>query len=67
MLYEVAMIERTVVKDKPTTEKIVLLPTCILANDPQGAAIQAVMTHKRKLPDDMSSVEVLVRPFVNSK
>lgn len=70
MLYEVAMIKRPTkkeIEDEGKSEELVLPPVCVIANDPQGAAVQAVIKHKDSVPADMSKIDVLVRPFVSSK
>lgn len=69
MLYEVAMIKKPTKKevDEGTgREELILAPVPVLANDPQGAAVQAVISNKDKAPADMTRVEVLVRPFVGT-
>jgi len=70
MLYEVALIKKPTKKELEEgtgKEELILLPVCVIANDPQGAAVQAVIANKAKVPEDMSRIEVLVRPFVSSK
>lgn len=65
MLYEVAILERPTKKEsedgKP--ERLVFGPKAVVANDPQSAAIAAVLDGE-KLEVDRSRMEVLVRPFV---
>ena len=49
-------------------EELVLAPLCVIANDPQSAAVQASLKSKAgTVPEDMSRIEILVRPFVSSK
>ena len=66
MLYEVAMIEQPTKKDKEegASEKLILKPTAVIANDDKQAAIAAVMQHKDDIGAlDMSRLQVIVRPF----
>ena len=66
MLYEVAIIEQPKVsKDDPAgADVLVLPPTCVIAKDTQGAAIEAVLSNAEKLKDvDRQRMQVLVRPF----
>lgn len=66
MLYEVAIIEIPAKKkdEEAGKETLVLAPTCVIARDPQGAAIEAVLANTEKLKDiDRSRMSVLVRPF----
>jgi hypothetical protein len=65
MLYEVALIEKPTKKEmeEGKTEKLILPPTPVIANDDKSAGVQAVMQNKEKLTGDLSRVEVLVRPF----
>ena len=66
MLYEVAMIEQPTKKDKEegASEKLILKPTAVIANDDKQAAIAAVMQHKDEIGTlDMSRLQVIVRPF----
>lgn len=65
MLFEVALIQKPTKKEaeEGQSEKLVLPPTAVIANDYKSAGVQAVMNNKDKLPSDLSRVEVLVRPF----
>ena len=66
MLYEVAIIEQPKVsKDDPAgVDVLVLPPTCVIAKDTQGAAIEAVLSNAERLKDvDRQRMRVLVRPF----
>lgn len=65
MLYEVALIEKPTPKqiEEGQVEKLVLPPTAVVAKDDKSAGVQAVMSNKSSLPDDLSRIEVLVRPF----
>lgn len=62
-LYEVAIIEKPTKKEAEdgAVEKLILLPTPVIARDSQGAGIAAVV--KAKLEVDLQRCEVLVRPF----
>lgn len=65
MLYEVAIIEKPTPQGKKSgkTEKIVLAPTAVVANDENAASIKASkMADFSEVNEDM--LEVLVRPFV---
>ena len=63
-LYEVAILEHPTSKEAEDgkSERIVMAPTCVVANDDQSAAISAVMDAK-SLELDRARMEVLVRPF----
>lgn len=65
MLYEVALIEKPTPKEveEGKQEKLVLAPTAVIAKDDKSAGVQAVIQNRDKLPEDLSRVEVLVRPF----
>ncbi len=66
MLYEVAILEKPTkkeVEEARASEKLVLGPVAVVANDPQAAAISAVLDAK-DLVIDRSRMEALVRPFV---
>lgn len=66
MLYEVAIVELPKQKkdEEAGKETLVLAPTCVIAKDPQGAAIEAVLGNTEKLKEvDRSRMSVLVRPF----
>ena len=66
MLYEVAILEKPTKKEIEETrasERLVLGPVAVVANDPQAAAIAAVLDAKDTIID-RSRMEVLVRPFV---
>ena len=63
-LFEVAILEKPTANeaDEGAQERLVLGPVAIVANDPQSAAIAAVLEgDKPKV--DRSRMEVLVRPF----
>ena len=67
MLYEVALVKKPTKKELEEgtgQEVLILSPTPVIANDPQGAAVQCVIANKAKIPEDLTRVEVLVRPFV---
>lgn len=65
MLYEVALIEKPTKKEQEDgkVEKLILPPTPVIASDERSAGVQAVMKNKDKITEDLSKVEVLVRPF----
>lgn len=65
MLFEVALIEKPTKKEmeEGKTERLILPPTAVIANDDKSAGVQAVMQNKDKIEGDLSRVEVLVRPF----
>ncbi len=63
-LYEVAILERPTKKEaeEGKQERLVFGPKAVVANDPQSAAIAAVLDGEK--PElDRSRMEVLVRPF----
>lgn len=63
-LFEVAILEKPTQKEaeEGKSERLVLGPVAVVANDPQSAAISAVLDGDK--PDvDRSRMEVLVRPF----
>jgi hypothetical protein len=65
MLYEVAILEKPTkkeVEESGATEKLVFGPKAVVANDPQSAAISAVLDGE-KITVDRSRMMVLVRPF----
>lgn len=65
MLYEVAILEKPTkkeVEDQGKTERLVFGPKAVVANDPQSAAISAVLDGE-KIEVDRSRMTVLVRPF----
>ena len=63
-LFEVAILERPTPKQEEdgAQEKLVFGPKAVVANDPQSAAISAVLDGE-KPKVDRSRMEVLVRPF----
>lgn len=67
MLFEVALLETPKPKDQEENgamEKIILMPTPMVARDEQSAAVAAVMENSEKIKDcDKSRLKVLVRPF----
>lgn len=65
MLFEVALIQKPTKKEAEDgkSETLILPPTAVIANDDKSAAVQAVAQNKDKISDDLSRVEVLVRPF----
>ena len=67
-LFEVAILERPTVKEaeEGKAERLVLAPKAVVANDPQSAAITAVLDGE-KLQLDKSRMEVLVRPFAEGR
>lgn len=67
-LFEVAILEKPTPKqiEEGQGEKLVLAPKAVVANDSQSAAIAAVLDTK-DLVVDRSRMEVIVRPFVNSR
>lgn len=68
MLYEVALIQKPNKKESEEggKEKLILAPTCIIAESDKSAGIVAVQQNADKLKGvDLSNVEVLVRPFVS--
>ena len=62
-LFEVAILEKPTKKEQEEgkSERLVLGPVSVIANDPQSAAISAVMD--KNVEVDRSRMEVLVRPF----
>ena len=63
-LYEVAILEQPTQKEKEDgkSERLVMAPKAVVANDPQSAAIAAVLDGEK--PEvDRSRMQVLVRPF----
>lgn len=65
MLYEVALIQQPTKREaeEGVSEKLILAPTAVIANDDKAAAVQAVAFSKDKVPSDLTRVQVLVRPF----
>lgn len=64
-LYEVAILEKPTQKeidDEGKTERLVFGPKAVVANDPQSAAISAVLDGE-KPTIDKARMTVLVRPF----
>lgn len=63
-LFEVAILEKPTQKEaeEGKSERLVLGPKAVVANDPQSAAISAVLDGD-KPSVDRSRMEVLVRPF----
>ena len=63
-LFEVAMIEVPTANEmkEGAVEKMLMEPTPVIANDQQTAAIQAAVKSGVNV-EDMSRVQVLVRPF----
>lgn len=66
-LYEVAILERPTKKEQEDgkPDRLIVPPVAVIANDPQAAAIAAVLDGAReKLTGlDTTRLEVLVRPF----
>ena len=65
-LYEVALIKKPTKKEAEdgALETLVMPPTSIIAKDDRAAGFQAILNNRDKIPGvDLSSVEVLVRPF----
>lgn len=66
-LFEVAILELPTKKELEEgtgAEKLVFGPKCLVAKDPQSAAIGAVLSEKDKTSTiDQSRMQVLVRPF----
>ncbi len=66
-LFEVAILEKPTVKEAEAGkgERLVLGPVPVVANDPQGAGIAAVLedTDGKLKEVDRQRMEVLVRPF----
>ncbi len=63
-LYEVAILEKPTKKESEEgkQERLVFGPKAVVANDPQSAAISAVLGDE-KVEVDRARMEVLVRPF----
>jgi hypothetical protein len=62
-LYEVAIIEHP--SKKKGKARLVLKPSCILANDETQAAINTILEYADDFEDiDRDRMEVLVRPFI---
>jgi len=63
MVFEVVIVEKPTKKQEEdgATERIILGPVAVVANDPSSAGIAAVQG--KSLDCDMSRIEVLVRPF----
>jgi len=68
MLYEVAILETPTKKESEEgkSERLVFGPKAIMGNDPQSAAIAAVLdgNNGEKIDVDRSRMKVLIRPFV---
>lgn len=65
MLFEVAILEKPTkkeVEDEGKAERLVFGPKAVIANDPQSAAIAAVLDGE-KIDVDRARMTVLVRPF----
>lgn len=65
MLYEVAILEKPTkkeVEESGAAEKLVFGPKAVVANDPQSAAIAAVLDGG-EIKVDRLRMTVLVRPF----
>jgi hypothetical protein len=65
MLYEVAILEKPTkkeIEDEGKVERLVFGPKAVIANDPQSAAISAVLDGE-KIEVDRARMTVLVRPF----
>ncbi len=64
MLYEVAILEKPTKKEAEDgkQDRLVFGPKAVVANDPQSAAISAVLGDG-KVEVDRARMEVLVRPF----
>ena len=66
MLYEVALIQKPTKKEAEdgASEKLILPPTPVIAENEQSAGVQAVMKNKGNVADgDLERIQVLVRPF----
>lgn len=63
-LYEVAILEVPTPKEREEgkTETLVMGPKAVVANDPQAAAIAAVLDGDKPTVD-RSRMQVLIRPF----
>lgn len=65
-LFEVAIIEKPTKKEaeEGATERLVFGPKPVIARDPQGAVVVALLGGGADRPTvDMNKAEVLVRPF----
>jgi hypothetical protein len=65
MLFEVAILEKPTkkeIEDEGKTERLAFGPKAVVANDPQSAAIAAVLDNGN-IEVDRSRMTVLVRPF----
>lgn len=64
-LYEVALIKQPTKKEAEDgkQEEMILAPTAVIARDDRAAGVQAILKKKDSLGDDISQVQVLVRPF----
>lgn len=65
-LYEVAIIEKPTKKqaeEDGVQDKLVFGPKAVIARDPQGAAVAAVLDGSFPKEADRTRMEVLVRPF----
>lgn len=64
-LFEVAILEKPTKKELEDgkSERIIMLPTAVIANDSQSAAVIAVMDAKNLGEVDKSKMEIIVRPF----
>lgn len=67
-LFEVAILEKPTPKqiEDGQSERLVLAPKAVIANDTQSAAVAAVLDTK-DLTVDRSRMEIIVRPFVSSR
>lgn len=65
MLFQVALVQLPTKKEAEDGkgETLILPPTAVIASDDKAAAVQAVAANKDKVPDDLTRVQVLVRPF----
>ena len=65
MLYEIAILEKPTkkeIEENGAVEKLVFGPKAVVANDPQSAAISAVLDGG-EIKVDRARMVVLVRPF----
>ena len=64
-LFEVAILEKPTKKEieEGKSERIVMMPTSVIAGDSQSAAVIAAMEAKNLSDIDKSRMEILVRPF----
>lgn len=66
-LFEVAILEEPSKREKERenkSEKLIMPPTPIIANDPQSAAIAVVLDKPEALKGiDKTRMKVLIRPF----